>query len=244
MGRHPSCSLHLVLSVQQMRLDSTVSRALQCGKQQFSFPCFLSPSLRETMRGVSARWCSRLGERQCCPVFARDNVTQSQPNKCSRFCERHCCFLVSCFQCACASYPFLSVVWLVDARIPHDVISHLVRTLDHCFCCVILRIKTACLTVVDIQRATRVSSTGSLHSQRRVERRGGEGGRRGGERGEGVGEERGVGRRGGKKKKSEQREKKNKKNKKKSPQRGTSRDASQIVFFFWKSKCCEKSLLN
>ena len=94
------------------------------------------------MRGVSARRCSRFGERQCCPVFARDNVTQSQLNKWSHFCERHCCFFVSCFQCTCASSPFLSVVWLVDARIPHDVTSHLFRTLDHCFCCVILRNKT------------------------------------------------------------------------------------------------------
>ena len=60
-------------------------------------------------------------KRQCRPVSAR---------QCSRLCERHCCFLESCFQCACAISPFVSVPWLVDARIPHVVTSHLLRALD------------------------------------------------------------------------------------------------------------------
>ena len=134
--------------------DATQFDGIPCPavwKQQFGFPCFLSPSLRETMS-----FC--LSETVFPPL--REAVL-------SRLCDRHCCFPVSCFQCACASSPFLSVPWLVDAGIPHVVISHLLKALDLCFCYVILRIKTSCLIVIDIsdiQRASRVSSSGSIHS--------------------------------------------------------------------------------
>ena len=57
IGKH-SCSLRLVLSVQQMRINSTVSRVPAMWKKQFG----------------SSLFPSRLCERQCCPFSARDKI--------------------------------------------------------------------------------------------------------------------------------------------------------------------------
>ena len=45
----------------------------------------------------------------------------------SRLCERQCLFDL----CEMRDFSLLSVPWLVDARIPHVVIPHLLRALDH-----------------------------------------------------------------------------------------------------------------
>ena len=60
----------------------------------------------------------------------RDNVDLSQPDSVPASVRGIVVSLYLAFQCACAISPFLSVPWLVDARIPHAVISHLLRALD------------------------------------------------------------------------------------------------------------------
>ena len=121
-------------------------------KQQFVFSLFSCPPLRE---GVLSRLCEKqypsgLCKRQCLLDL----------------CERHCCVPVSCFQYACAISPIsLFLGWLMHAS-PHVVISHLLRALDHVIATRLC--ETACFIVIaisDIQRASRVSSSGSVHSQ-------------------------------------------------------------------------------
>ena len=56
------------------------------------------------------------------PASARGNVVLSL-----RETLFHCILLSVCMR----DFSLLSVPWLVDARIPHLVISHLLRALDH-----------------------------------------------------------------------------------------------------------------
>ena len=96
-------------------------------KQQFVFLCLPS----------------RLSERQCCPISARDSVFPPLREAvlfclCERqcpfgLCERQCCWASArgILLSVCMRDSFLFDCTLVDARISHVVMSHLLRALDH-----------------------------------------------------------------------------------------------------------------
>ena len=121
-------------------------------KQQFVFLCFPS----------------RLCEKQCCPVSARDIVFP--PLREAVLVLASAKGIVVTLYLAFSLHARFFLFYLSLGRCTHPTCCHIASAQGPCpcCCCMIPRIKTACFIVIDItdiQRASRVSSRRSTHLQ-------------------------------------------------------------------------------
>ena len=117
VGKHPG-SLHLVsasnrcVSIRRYSVSRDVETTI-------CFSLFSFPPQREAV-------LSHLCERQCYPVSARDSVLLASARGSVGLASARGILLSVCMRDS-----FLFVCTLVDARISHVVVSHLLRALDH-----------------------------------------------------------------------------------------------------------------